>query len=171
MRRAVARRSRAETIERFRADMARLLDTVSSLPTAQRAGAVYGRWTVKEILAHIAAWDRELRRGIDELLSGQMPALVRYASRVGEPQFNARAVDASREAPFADVLAELEGAHQGLVSRIEALSDDEWEGLSPYRWGYRTPMTFGSLFDYTYKDATHYGGHAKEIEPWAARQG
>jgi len=31
-------------------------------------------------------------------------------------------------------------------------------------------MTVGSLFDYTYKGETHYGGHAEEIAEWNARQ-
>ncbi len=29
-------------------------------------------------------------------------------------------------------------------------------------------MTVGSLFDYSYKGETHYGGHAREIETWMA---
>lgn len=149
--------------------MERLLRVVGRLSEAQRVSPVYGAWTVKEVLAHIAAWDRELARAVDELLAGQRPTFVQYATRAGEAKFNAEAVDASRALSFGDVLDESRSAHDALVHRVEALTEDEWRRSSPYRWGNRTPMTVWSLFDYTYKGATHYGGHAKEIEQWLAR--
>lgn len=162
----MAHRARLETAARFRADMARLLRSVASLSPEQRQPAIYDDWTIKEVLAHVAAWDRELVRGLDELLAGRRPAFAGYS----EATFNARAVEASRVLPFADVLAELRSDHEALVGRIEALTDEEWRRTSPHRWGNRAPMTVASLFDYTYKGETHYGGHAREIEKWAARQ-
>lgn len=160
-------RTRVETAGRFRADMARLLRIAENLSSDQQQSFIYGDWTVKEMLVHVAAWDRELARGLDELLTGRRPT---FASLV-EAAFNARAVEAGRAAPFAEVLVEFREAHEALVGRIEALSDEEWQRSSPHRWGNRTAMTVASLFGYTYKGATHYGGHAREIEEWAARQG
>lgn len=159
----MARFPRRELIERFRADMQRLLRAVNSLSEAQRTKPIYNDWTVKEILAHVAAWDRELVRGLDELLAGRRPAFPGYR----EAEFNARVVETSRSAALPDVLAEAHSAHEALVGRIEALTDEAWEQPTPYRWGNRAPMTVGSLFDYTYQGETHYGGHAREIEEWA----
>jgi hypothetical protein len=119
------------------------------------------------VLAHIAAWDRELVCGLDQLLAGRRPAFAGYR----EAAFNARAVEASRALPFADVLAELRSAHEALVSRIEALTDEEWQRSAPYRWGRGVrAMTVASLFSYMYKGETHYGGHAREMEEWTANQ-
>ncbi|OGO52416.1 MAG: hypothetical protein A2148_05840 [Chloroflexi bacterium RBG_16_68_14] len=58
----MARFPRRELTERFRADMQHLLHAANSLSEAQRTQPTYDQWTVKEILAHIAAWDRELAR-------------------------------------------------------------------------------------------------------------
>src|SRR3990172_10171718 len=106
----MAQRPRPETVARFRADMERLLAVCSRTPEERRDIPIYGDWTVKDVLAHIAAWDRELARGVDELLTGQLPTFVRYATRAGEAAFNARAVEASRALPFPAVLAELRTA-------------------------------------------------------------
>jgi uncharacterized protein (TIGR03083 family) len=151
---------RADLIARFRADMARLLATVSRIPEQQRGQVICDGWTVKEILAHIAAWDREVARGLDELLAGRCPGFVSYR----EDEFNAQTTQAGRGKSLADVLTEVQDAHEQLISRVERLTDDQWQQPSAYQWSDQTPMTVASLFGYTYKGQTHYAGHAAEIE-------
>jgi uncharacterized damage-inducible protein DinB len=147
---------------RFRADMARLLAAVSRIPEERREQVLCEGCTVKEILAHIAAWDREVARGLDELLTGRRPAFASYR----EDEFNAQTAEASRGKSLADVLAEVQDAHEQLIGRVEGLTDDQWRQPSPHQWSDRTPMTVASLFGYTYKGQTHYAGHAAEIEKW-----
>ena len=146
--------------------MARLLGAAKAIPSKQRDAPVYRVWTAKDLLGHIAAWDRWLSSAIDELLAGKRPKFGRTAV------FNKHAVDGSRALSYADVLRAVRAAHTALMRRIEALSEDEWSNGSRhrYRWGDRTPMTIASLFAYTYKGGTHYGGHAKELEDWLARR-
>jgi uncharacterized protein (TIGR03083 family) len=151
---------RAVLIARFRADMARLLAAVSRIPEERRGQVSCNGWTVKEILAHIAAWDREVARGLDELLAGRRPTFVSYR----EDEFNAQTAQASRGRSLADVRAEVQDAHEQLISRVEGLTDEQWQQPSPYQWSDQAPMTIASLFGYTYKGQTHYAGHAAEIE-------
>jgi hypothetical protein len=156
---------RADLIARLRADMARLLAAVSHIPEERRGQVIYDGWAVKEILAHIAAWDREIARGLDELLAGRRPAFVSYR----EDEFNAQTAQASRGKSLADVRAEVQDAHEQLISRVEGLTDDQWQQPSAYQWSDQTLMTIASLFGYTYKGQTHYAGHAAEIDEWARR--
>ena len=156
---------RADLMARFRADMARLLAAVSRIPEERRGQVIRDGWTAKEVLAHIAAWDREVARGLDELLAGRRPAFVSYR----EDEFNAQTAQASRGKSLTDVLAEVQDAHEQLISRVERLTDDQWRQPSPYQWSDQAPMTIASLFGYTYKGETHYAGHAAEIEEWARR--
>ena len=116
----VTQQTRLETATRFRSDMARLLRGVAALPADRQDSIVFGDWTVKDVLVHVAAWDRDLVRGLDDLLGGCMPAFAGYS----EDEFNARAVEAARDASFADVLVELRSAHEALVSRIERLTEE-----------------------------------------------
>ena len=158
--------TRDHAVARHRTDMARLLRVVGGVPAPRRDAPVYRVWTPKDLLAHVAAWDRWLCGAIDELLAGQRPRFGRTSV------FNKHAVDASRALSYARVLGDVRAAHRALMKRIELLSDQKWAGPSDhrYRWGNRTPMTVASLFDYTYKGETHYGGHAKEIEAWLAKR-
>jgi hypothetical protein len=158
------RYTKSEMLDRFGGDMARLLRAVETLTEAERLQPIYGDWTSKDVLAHIAAWDRALLHGLDEVLAGRRAQFAGYR----EAEFNARALAASRDAPFSDVRAELLAAHEALVARVEVLAEAAWVRTSSHRWGDGTPMTPGSVFDYVYKGETHYGGHATEIEAWLA---
>jgi len=150
---------RQTCIARFRDDMAYLLSVVAALPLEPRQQPLDGDWTAKDVLAHIAAWDRELVPAVDELLAGRYPSFI--AEDVDA--FNTCAVAAARDLPWDAVLAELRGAHEALIARTRALTDDEWRHLSRHTWRDGTPMTVASLFAYTYQGETHYRGHAQEL--------
>ena len=158
--------TRRVAVARHRADMARLLRAAKRSPPKRRDAPVYRVWTAKDLLGHIAAWDELLLPAIDELVAGRRPRFGRTSV------FNKRAVDASRALGYDEVLRDVRAAHSALMKRIESLSDEAWADGSRhrYRWGNRTPMTIASLFAYSYKEETHYGGHAKEIEDWLARR-
>lgn len=156
--------TRQETIQRFRAGMARLLATVESLSPAQRAAPVYHAWTVRELLVHVAAWDRALVPAIEAVRTGRQPPFA--GDR--EAAFNSRAIDESESVPFGGALAEVKAAHRALIARMRKLTDDEWSRSAGQRGRNGRPQTVGSLFGYAYNGETHYGGHAKEIEAWRA---
>jgi uncharacterized protein (TIGR03083 family) len=158
--------TRAVAVARHREEMARLLRLARAIPPKQRGDPVYRVWTAKDLLGHISAWDRWLSGAIDGLVAGKRPKFGRTSV------FNKRAVDATRSLSYAEVRRDVRTAHTALMRRIEALSDEEWAAASRhrYRWGDKEPITVASLFAYTYKGETHYGGHARELEGWLARR-
>ena len=158
--------TRKTAISRHRVEMRRLLRAAKAVPARQREEPVYRVWRLKDLLAHVAAWDRWLLPAVDELLAGRRPRFGRTSV------FNKRAVDASRTQSYDEVVQDLRDAHEALMSRLEALSEEEWADRSRHRysWGDKTPMTVASLFAYRYKSETHYGGHASELEAWATRR-
>lgn len=144
----------------FRAGMRRLRAVAVEIPDDRRGEALLGDWTVREILVHIASWDRELVSALDQMLAGRRPAFLDEA----EDAFNERAVRAWRGAPFEAVVAELEAAHEALVTLLEALTDEQWRCSLAERWPDGAAMTVASLFAYRYRGQTHYDGHAADIE-------
>lgn len=150
---------RSVCIARFQDDFQALLTTVAALSARQRRNRVVGAWTAKDVLAHIAAWDREQRRGIDELLAGQRPAYLREVLDA----YNAQVVAANRHAPFAVVVQDLVEAHEALMRRIRAVSDAEWQRPTSHRWRDGSPMTVASLFRYSARAGTHYQSHARQL--------
>ncbi len=157
-----------DLLHRFRRDMARLIDAVESNPEEQREDAILGDWTVKDIVAHVGAWDRALTQAIDEMLAGQVPGF--HASGKSDDEFNAEVVERTRSASFDEVFAETRQAYEALLARIEAVSEEDWVRETDHRWRRGHPITVASLFGYTYNDQTHYAGHALEIEGWLTAQ-
>lgn len=152
-----------ELLARFRDDMERLLHATELVRTE---AAIVDDWTAREILAHVAAWDRELARGLDQLLAGERPSFADY----DEAAFNDRAVRASAGRSLDDVIEEASAAHQALIGAIATLSDEDWIRTSRFRWSNGQPMTVASLFQYAYRGETHYSGHAAEIEHHSKRR-
>jgi hypothetical protein len=70
-------------------------------------------WTAKDLLAHIAAWDRWEHRAMDTMLTGEEPD---FAAVQDVDSFNAAAVDAWRDRTLAEVLAELHSARTAWVA-------------------------------------------------------
>ena len=157
--------ARKTAISRHRSDMKRLLQAARAVPARRRDEPVYRVWTLTDILAHVAAWDRWLLAAVDELLAGRRPRFGRTSV------FNKHAVDASRAQSYAEVVRDVGGAHKALMARLEQLSDEEWswQARHRYNWGDKSPITIASLLAYKYQGQTHYGGHAAEIEAWTRR--
>jgi DinB superfamily len=143
--------------------MCRLLTAVS---VKRESELIYGDWTVREMLVHIAAWDHELVRGLDELLRGRRPSFADYDAAV----FNAHALVEAGVKTLEDVIEDAKVAHSALVDSIATLSDEDWERTSRFRWSTGNPMSVASLFQYTYKGQTHYAGHTDEIEHSSSRE-
>lgn len=89
---------------------------------SKAVGDLLGDWSVKDVMAHLGAWDAWLKRAVEELLQkGQIPIEMLREARNPDP-FNARAVAgwAHLDAPgarkafheaFADVIGYLDALH------------------------------------------------------------
>lgn len=80
---------------------------------------VNGRWSVKDIIAHIAWYEQE------------MVTLLTTRTLAGSPWWNlppaarnARIYDQNRERPLPDVLAESQSVYQALLDAVNALDEN-----------------------------------------------
>ena len=152
--------TKQETVEQLEAEHRELEEVISSLSTEQITKEhIFDDWTMKDVVAHISAWNWEVVKGIDEGLQGQKPWYV----QADEDEFNAQTIKKRKNWSWEDVLQEWKDSWGALLKRVERLSDDEWRYQIPHTWPDGTPLTIGSLFDYEYEGANHEGGHAKQI--------
>lgn len=82
-----------------------------------------GSWSAKDVMAHIAAWEREGARRMDEIVHGNGAALS-WPDRAGEDAFNASAVAASRTRTRDEVLKGMTEAHQDFVDLLAAFGEE-----------------------------------------------
>lgn len=132
-----------------------LREAVSGLDEAQVRAVWLGTWSVREILIHISAWDREMAPAFDRIGRGEPGYPV--GTYDDFDAWNARFVDAGTHAGTPEILADLEAAHRGLVVAAAALGDEHFAMGSPAR----------DLLDGT--GANHYREHAAQIREWRAR--
>jgi hypothetical protein len=103
----------------------RLAAAVRGLSEAElmQPGAV-GEWSVKDVIAHVTAWEQEGARRIDAILHGEGASLHWHDSREEEDAFNAASVARSAASPVSAVVQSLEDAHRDFVGLIAAFGDE-----------------------------------------------
>jgi hypothetical protein len=115
---------RRHLLARLAAERARLLEQVIGLDEKTLTGsAVVGDWTAKDLLAHIAAWDRWALQEMQRMLKGEPPDLTTTRD---EEAFNAAAVTAWRNRSLDEVLAELRAARASWVAWLEDLPEEKF---------------------------------------------
>ena len=130
-----------------------LREAISGLDEAAMRQVWLGTWGAREIVIHISGWHRELIPAFGRLERNQAP----YPDGVSYDDFdawNARFVDAKRDAKLPDILSELEASHRDFVAAANALSEEHFAAGAPAR----------ELFEGA--GAPHYREHAGQIRQW-----
>jgi uncharacterized protein (TIGR03083 family) len=120
---------------------------------ATRAG-LNARWSVKDALAHIAAWELEGARVITEIQNGTYRSQPFTKETIDD--FNRAAVENRRARTMAEVREEFDAAHRRIVEVLEELPDDVDEKSNEYKFA--EGVTF-----------RHHKHHAAQIEEWKKR--
>lgn len=134
-----------------------LREAVDGLDEAQSRAAWLGTWGVREILIHIAGWDREIAPAFARIEKGEPP----YPAGTYDDfnAWNARFVEVGKHAGGAEILSDLEACHRGLLAAAAALDDEHFAMGAPAR----------TLLDAT--GAEHYREHAAQIRQWRSEAG
>jgi hypothetical protein len=131
---------------------AELREAVAELTEDQMATRWLGTWGVREILVHIAGWHHEMIPAVERVRQGQPP----YPPGTYDDfdAWNARFVTRRVGVKAAEVLAELEASHRGLVAATGTLPDSHFARGDTAR----------ELIDGV--GAQHYREHAAQIREW-----
>jgi hypothetical protein len=117
-------RERRRLLARLAAERAGLLQGLLGLDEADLVGPfVHDDWTVKDILAHIAAWDRWEERVMRAMIAGATPDFSEVQDFAVS---NAAFVAPWRERGLAEVLSELAAARREWVAWLVGLRDAEF---------------------------------------------
>jgi hypothetical protein len=117
-----------------------------------------GTWGVREILAHIAGWHREMTPVLERLARGERP-IPEGVSYADFDAWNARHVAARRGLTVEGVRAELEASHHEFVAAARAVPESRF---GPDKTATRVVDLNGPH---------HYREHAGQIRSWRRRAG
>jgi hypothetical protein len=115
-----------------------------------------GDWSLKDLFAHIAGWEEEAARRINEIANGMGHTLT-WPTREEEDAFNAQTVQKSRALSSEQVMKRLEECHQDLMDMLATFGEELAVADVEVRAAEWIP-------GWTYM---HYQHHAPEI--WQAR--
>ncbi len=117
---------------------------------------VTGGWSVKDIVAHVAAWEQEALTHLPTILAGGRPP--RYSAAYGGiDAFNARTAALARDASPAEILRRSAETHRRLIEYVSRAPEDQIAGETRFRRRLRLD-TYG-----------HYPEHTRAILRWRAR--
>jgi hypothetical protein len=125
--------------------------------------SVQNTWTVKDIMAHITAWEVILLDWLDAAAAGNAPNIPRPGMwGLFIEDFNARVYAANRDRSLAAIRLDFADVYARLMDRLNALPDNShdpayamWlDGTAPWQ----LLLTF----------ATHYHDHRQPIDVWLA---
>ncbi len=132
-----------------------VLQTINGFPeTAWETAGACGVWSVKDIIAHLASYERVLVDILTSLTSGgPTPALNTFIELGG--QFNESEVNRRKEKTIHDVLAEFNDTHSQVMSLIVTLPPETLRQSGTLPW-------YG--MDYALDDVIvyMYYGHKRE---------
>jgi uncharacterized protein DUF1706 len=117
-----------------------------------------GVWGVREILAHIAGWQREMIPALERVARGEKPIPdgVSYEDLDG---WNARHVGARRGLTVEGIRAELDASHRDFLAAARAVPEARF---APDKTATRVVDLNGPH---------HYREHTAQIRAWRARAG
>jgi uncharacterized protein DUF1706 len=128
---------------------------IKGLDEAQMSQVWLGSWGVREILAHVTGWHREMIPALERLGRGEAP----YPDGAYDDfdSWNARFVEARKGWPTADLLREVDASHRELLNAASRLPEDQFGEGKP-----ASGLVDGVA-------AGHYREHAEQIRQWRQR--
>src|SRR5438876_4567859 len=156
--RAATSGTKDELLNQAARDYKALQETLTGLNEVQMTEVWLGTWSVKDIVAHISGWHRELGPALERMARGDRP-VPEGTSYNDVDAWNAKFAAARTAAPVGQVLAEFEHSHAAFMRAAAAVPP---ERFAPGKTAWK-------IVDLN--SAHHYKEHGDQIRAWRAGKG
>jgi uncharacterized protein (TIGR03083 family) len=154
--------TKAELIATIEQEWEALQAAIAGLSDEQMTRqSVFGAWTVKDVLAHIAVWQSHMITNLYKVRRGVKPELGLTDADVD--RLNAQFYREQKDRPLERVLEDLHGVHLALLNRLEDFSDAELFDPKKYSQWFRGAPLSEHIASNSYE---HYQEHAADIRAW-----
>lgn len=147
-----------ELLDRAEREYKAFRQALAGLDEAHLTEAWLGAWSIKEIVAHIVGWHRELAPALERLARGERP-FPEGVSYEDVDAWNEKLAGAMRDRSAADVLREFAETHETFLRAAATVPEKRFrEGRTAYK-----------IVDLN--SAHHYKEHGDQIRAWRASRG
>lgn len=164
--------AKEEMLAQLHADRRQLEEILNSLSFEDmEIQGVQGNRSVKDIIAHITAWESYGIGWIQSLAQGQKPEMpVPETSmnilKQNMAEINAEIHKKNESRPLQDVLEESRHSFDALVREIERLPEERLDETFNYEWS-ENPVSGRHVIAWRY---WHYQSHLKHIQEWISQK-
>ncbi len=154
-----------EVLQAIREAREELQAAIAGLTSEQmRIPGAVGIWSVKDVLAHIAAWESELVTALNQAQNRRVPHIIQIEDIHGwnEEQYH---INARR--PLEDILSDLEGVHRMLLRMVEEMNERDLTDNRRFHWMEGEPLWY-LIAENSYM---HEREHSQDIRLWRQREG
>ena len=113
-------------VQQFRNLHKELIGYVSQVGLDDRERVLFDRWSLKDVLAHITAWNKIDASGFQQAIEGQQHLSI-FIPDDEMDEFNARAVEQARILPWGQVYDEFVKSGEELANAAMQLSAPNWD--------------------------------------------
>jgi hypothetical protein len=153
--------NKVELIQRIETDWARLQASLDGLSEEQlHTPGVVGEWTIKDVLAHIAAWQTRLISAMFKAERGLAPDMTEPGMTVDK--LNAQWYREMKDRSFDQVWEDLDASYHQILARLENWPEKDLFEPKRFKWMKGEPFERYIAGD-SYE---HYVEHAGHIEAW-----
>jgi hypothetical protein len=147
-----------QVLERLGAAWAEFEESYAGLSDAQLLiPGVTGKWSVRDIIAHVTWWEEEALKHLPLIREGGRPP--RYSVTYGGiDAFNALMTERRRDLSLAEVLRQHDDVHERLIEYVLAAPGELYARETRFRRRLRLD-TYG-----------HYRIHARAVRAWRTRE-
>ena len=152
---------KAELLDNIQVEYNRLESLLLPLSEEQMTiPQVNGPWSIKDNIAHLAAWQGYLLNQLQGVLDGEEPPEFMPGLST-EDEINEHFYQENKDRPLADVFATFRTLYQSVVETIQAMSEETLNAPLPWRkddnpiW----PLIAGNTYE-------HYQEHGNIIRSW-----
>ena len=122
---------------------------------------VSGDWSIKDILVHLVHWEAQLVTLLYQARQGNKPTTAHFSTQK-EDDINSAWVLEGRERQLELILADLDGAHNQIIRRLDAFSEAELNDPKRFSWSAGSPLTTW-IAESSY---AHIEEHLAQIRVW-----
>lgn len=156
-----------EIIDKLEDEREKFLEAIDGLSDeAMQEPGVVGEWSVKDILAHLNAWEAELVKLLWQAGQGLKPSTVHF-SDMSVDERNAEWFEGGRARPLELALSDFIAVRKQTIRRVEGFNDRQLNDPAHFAWSKNYP-----LWEWIENDSYgHEAEHTAQIMEWRTREG
>jgi hypothetical protein len=127
---------------------------------------VQGRWSIKDLMAHITVWEQRMIEWLKQALRGEVPRQLPIGMTWEDlDRWNEKTFLENRDRPLDEILAESDRSYRQAVRAVEMMPEEALIEPDYYVWRGGKPL-WEMVAANTY---WHYQEHREAIRSWLRR--